>query len=419
MVGNVLILIAGLAIYSGYGLPGLGYLLGAVVLSYGAGLLIPRHRWVLWLSVALNALALVAVKLQPLTGWELLAPMGISYFTLQIIAYNADVYKGKYPPERNFLRYALHITYFPHIVIGPIEPYPAMVESLQQRRVTWDGISLGAARAVWGLLKKYVIAARVGVIVGTVSGDPELYRGPFALAAVLLYSLQLYADFSGGIDLVLGASRMLGIRLSENFNVPYFSRSVQEFWRRWHITLGAWLREYIYIPLGGNRKGKFRKLLNTLVTFLVSGLWHGIHYLLWGLLNGIFVAVGEKLKTKWKWLDQLGTFLLISLLWAFFVWPDTATALRQLGSIFTDFQYGRLLTGLSEMGLVLSDWIVLAVSGIGLWLADWKQQKLRSRFERCGPAARTAAVCALGLVVLIFGMYGIGFDASAFIYGGF
>lgn len=419
MVGNVLILIAGLAIYGGYGLPGLGYLLGAVVLSYGAGLLIPRHRWVLWLSVALNALALVTVKLQPLTGWELLAPMGISYFTLQIIAYNADVYKGEYPPEKNFLRYALHITYFPHIVIGPIEPYPAMVKSLQQRRITWDGISLGAARAVWGLFKKYVIAARVGVIVGTVSGDPELYRGPYALAAVLLYSLQLYADFSGGIDLVLGASRMLGIRLSENFNVPYFSRSVQEFWRRWHITLGAWLRKYIYIPLGGNRKGKFRKLLNTLVTFLVSGLWHGIHYLLWGLLNGIFVAVGEKLKTKWKWLDQLGTFLLISLLWAFFVWPDTATALRMLGSIFTDFQYGRLLTGFSEMGLVLSDWIVLAVSAIGLWLADWKQQKLQTRFEQCGPAARTAAVCALGLVVLIFGMYGIGFDASAFIYGGF
>lgn len=419
MIGNVLILLAGLAVYGGYGLPGLGYLLAATAVSYALGFGIVRHKWLLWVSVGLNALALLTVKLQPLTGWELLAPMGISYFTLQIIACHVDISRGKYPPVRNFLRYALHITYFPHIIIGPIESWPSMDRALQERKISWDGISFGAARAVWGLFKKFVIAARAGVVVGTISADPEAFRGAYALAAVLLYSVQLYADFSGGIDMVLGLSRILGLRLSENFDVPYSSRSVQEFWRRWHITLGAWLREYIYIPLGGNRKGKFRKLLNTLITFLVSGLWHGIHYILWGLLNGIFVCIGEKLRTKWKWADQLGTFLVISLLWAFFVWQDTATALKMTGSIFTTFNYGAFFGSLSQLGLVLSDWILLGLGTAVLWLADRLRLPLHKRFDALCPAGRTAVVCLLGLTVLIFGMYGIGFDAAAFIYGGF
>lgn len=419
MIAEILLLLAGLVIYGGYGLPGLGYLLGATAVSYGLGRLIPKHRWLLWVSVGLNALALLTVKLQPLTGWELLAPMGISYFTLQIIAYHVDICRGKYLPERNPLRYALHITYFPHIIIGPIEAWPSMDRALRERKLTWDGVSSGAARAVWGLFKKFVIAARAGVVVGTISADPGTFRGAYALAAVLLYSVQLYADFSGGIDMVLGVSRILGLRLSENFDAPYSSRSVQEFWRRWHITLGAWLREYIYIPLGGNRKGKLRKLLNTLVTFLVSGLWHGIHYLLWGLLNGVFVCLGEKLRTRWKWVDQLGTFLVISLLWAFFVWPDTVTALKMTGSIFTVFNYGTFFGGLSQLGLVLSDWILLGVGTAVLWLGDRLRLPLQKRFDALCPAGRTAVVCLLGLTVLIFGMYGIGFDAAAFIYGGF
>lgn len=419
MIGNIVIFLAGLVIYAGYGLPGLLYLLGATVLSYLAGLLIPRHKWVLWVSVILNALALLAVKAQPLLGWELIAPLGISYFTLQIIAYNADIYRGKYAPERNFLRYALHITYLPHIFIGPIEPYPAMRSALDGRRITWDGISGGAARAVWGLVKKYVIAARAGVIVSAISADPESFRGAFALAATVLYSLQLYADFSGGMDTVLGLSQMLGLRLSENFNAPYFSESFQEFWRRWHMTLGSWLREYIYIPLGGNRKGKVRKFFNSVITFLVSGLWHGIHYLLWGLINGIFVSFGEKLKTRCKFFNQAVTFLLVTLLWSFFVWPNTQTALTLLGSIFTTFNYGAFFATVGTLGLTAGDWTVLAAAAVLLWLADWKRPALETRFRKLCPACRTAVVCALALLVLIFGMYGIGFDASEFIYSRF
>jgi len=420
MIVNILIFLAGLAVYAGYGIPGLAYLLGAAVLSYLAGLLIPKHRWVLSVSVAVNVLALTIVKAQPVLGWEFVAPLGISYFTLQIIGYNVDVYRGKYAPEKNLFRYVFFVTYIPHLFIGPIEPYDKMrAAAFENRRITWDGISEGAARFLWGLFKKLVIAARAGVIVGAISADPEQFRGAYALAAMLMYSIQLYTDFSGGIDMVLGGSRMLGIAMSENFDAPYFSQSFQEFWRRWHMTLGSWLRNYVYIPLGGNRKGKARKLLNSIVTFLVSGLWHGIHYLLWGLINGIFVACGDRFATKSKLLNRLGTFFLVTLLWSFFVWPDTMTAARMVGSVFTTFNYGAFFAAVGTLGLTLGDWIVLGIAVCLLWLYDWKRQTVTDTVHAMAPAARVAVICTLGLLVLVFGMYGIGFNASEFIYSRF
>lgn len=417
---NVFIFLAGLAVYAGYGLPGLGYLAAAVVLAYGMGLLTPRFPFAMWISVAANAGMLVLLKLQPVTGMELISAMGASYFSLQLIAYNVDVKKGKYPPEKNFYRFALFVTYLPHLFIGPIEPYERFRDAMfRDRRITWQGLLHGGARALWGLFKKLVIAARLGVIIGAVSAEPQTYGGAYALLAMLLYSLQLYSDFSGGMDTVLGISEMLGVTLSENFDTPYFAQSFQEFWRRWHITLGAWLREYVYIPLGGNRKGKVRKIINTLVTFLVSGLWHGIHYLLWGLLNGIFVCFGTKLQTKWKTLNRVMTFLLVSLLWAFFIWPDALTALKMLLSVFTTFNYASMLATVGTMGLTAVDWIVLAAALLMLWGCDWFRKPLEQRFARLCPAAKTAVLCTLGLLVLVFGMYGIGFNAEAFIYSKF
>ena len=271
MIVNLIFLLVSLLIYSGYGIAGLAYLLGAVVISWVAGLLTPRWRWSAVISVVLNAVSLLMLKLQPLTGIPWLSVMGMSYFTLQIMAYQIDVFRGKYPPERNFLRYALYVTWIPHLFMGPIERYEVMAPHLTAKRVIgWDGISRGALRILLGAVKKLVIAARLNVIISAISADTASYNGAFALAAMLLYSVQLYCDFSGGIDMVLGVSQMVGIPMSENFDRPYFSQSIREFWRRWHITLGAWLRDYVYIPLGGSRKGTWRKLLNTVVTFLVA-----------------------------------------------------------------------------------------------------------------------------------------------------
>lgn len=419
MIINLGILIVGLAVYAGYGISIL-YLLAVTLLSYLAGRLIPRHRWVMWVSTILLTLPLLLLRVQHWLPWQsIIAPVGISYFTLQIIAYHADLYRGKYEPEKNLLRFGLFVTYLPHIFIGPIEPYPRMRAALEERHISWDVFLKGATRSLWGLFKKLVIAARLGVIVSAISADPEQFNGAYALAAMLLYAVQLYADFSGGIDIVLGVSRMLGIRMSENFDAPYFSQSIAEFWRRWHITLGGWLREYVYIPLGGSRKGKLRKFFNTMATFLVSGIWHGGGYLLWGLMHGILVFFGDKLKTKIKTLNRVVTFLLVSFLWSFFIWPDNITVLRMVGSVFTVFNYNVLLAGISGMGLAAGDWIVLGAACLLLWLYDWKSRSLKARFCAFSPAARVGVIGLLALAVLTFGMYGIGFKASEFIYSRF
>lgn len=420
MLLNHFLFVFGLLVYAGYGIPGFCYLAAAVTLAYTLGRLIPKHKWLLWPGVALPGLWLLLVKLQPVTGLSLLAPMGISYFTLRIISYLADVYKEVQEPERDFSRFALTMTYLPHLFLGPIEPYGTMANALfAERKITWSGIADGLVRIAWGGFKKLVIAARLSVVIGTISQDPATYSGAYALAACLLYSIQLYADFSGGIDMVLGVSRMLGIRLSENFQSPYLSESIQEFWRRWHITLGAWFRKYVYIPLGGSRKGTFRKILNTMVVFLVSGIWHGIEYLLWGVGHGIGVLFGKKLQTKSKLLNRLGTTLVVSLLWAFFVWPTAATAGKMLLSIFTTFNYGAFFAGVSELGLTAGDWIVLGAAVVLLTVYDGWTSKWHGLWAKLRPWAKTAVIGTLALLVVLFGMYGIGFNAESFIYSRF
>lgn len=197
---NVFILIAGLLVYAGYGFAGLAFLLGAVLISYILGLLIPKQAWLTWIGLAGFAAYLLLIKLEPVTGMQLLAPMGLSYFCLQIISYLADVHRKKYPPERNFFRYALFVTYLPHLFIGPIERYDTMMVSLHQRSSwTWNGFSQGLIRILWGLFKKFVIAARAGIIVSTISGDTASYSGAYALGAMLLYSIQIYADFPAAL----------------------------------------------------------------------------------------------------------------------------------------------------------------------------------------------------------------------------
>lgn len=419
MIINIIILVAGIAVYAGYGISVL-YLVTVTLLSYLAGRLIPKHRFIMWVSTVLQAFLLLLLRVQ---NWlpfsSIITPIGISYFTLQIIAYHVDLYRGKYEPEKNILRYALFVTWLPHIFIGPIEPFQKMRAALEERHIDGENFLKGAVRCMWGLFQKLVIAARLGVIVSAISADPDQYNGVYAFAAMLFYAIQLYADFSGGIDMVLGVSQMLGLRMSENFSTPYFAQSVSEFWRRWHITLGDWLREYVYIPLGGSHKGNLRKFLNIMVTFLISGIWHGGGYILWGLLHGILVFFGDKCKTKNRTWNRIVTFLLVSFLWSFFIWPDTVTILRMMESVFTIFNYKSFFDGISEIGLSAGDWVVLGVSCLFLWLYDWKRRCLNTRFSAFSPAAKLSVLCLLSLTVLTFGMYGIGFSASEFIYSRF
>ncbi len=421
MAVNLIVFFVGLLIYAGLGIPGLIYLVSETLVAYLVGRFIPRHRWFMWVSVAFHAAVILAVKLNAAADWGLLVPIGVSYVTLQIISYHVDIYRGKYEPERDMFRFALFLTYYPHLAMGPIGRWDDWDRQIDGRRITWRGVAEGGTRALWGLCKQLIIGARAAAVVGTISGDADAYKGAYVLLAVLLYSVRLYADFSGAMDIVLGVSKMLGIELKENFDRPYFSETVKEFWRRWHITLGSWLKDYVYIPLGGSRKGKARKVLNTVITFLVSGLWHGVHYIVWGALNGLLVCLGDKTKTPWKWLNRVITFVFITLLWAFFVWPDTMTALRSLGSLFTTFNYGEAAGSIATLGLDTAQWIIFGAGAAALWLGDIFRERIMNgvRGKDVAPAVFLAAAAVLALLVMTLGVYGIGFNASAFIYSRF
>ena len=419
---NLILFLVGLVIYASYGIGGMAFLAFSLLTAYVAARFVKGRKWVMILTVAVNAALLVFFKVLPYTKLTLIAPFGVSYYTFQIISYLVDVYRGKYEAERNLFWFALYVTYIPHLFSGPIERYDLMCQSLKdKRRITWQSLSDGGLRALWGAFKIFVISAPAGVLLSHMIADPKKfgeYTGAFALFAMLLYAVQLYANFSGTMDVAIGVSRIWGIGLSENFDAPYFSQSFKEFWRRWHITLGAWLRDYIYIPLGGSRCGKVRRVFNLLVTFFVSGIWHGLHYILWGLINGVLVAVGDKLKTRWKPLNIAGTFCLVTLLWAFFIWPDTVTALTMIGSVFTTFNYGALFAALPTMGLSAGGGIAFGVALILLWLFDLKRETLSAKASAFRPEAKVAIAGALTLAILLFGVYGIGFDFGGFVYTG-
>ena len=418
---NALLLIVSILLYASFGWKSLFYVFFSIIITFIAG----KHlngkckKVVLISTIVVNLAILIFIKVLPYTNLSIVAPLGISYYTLQIISYLIDVYKGKYKPEESFFNFTLFIIYIPHLFIGPISRYDDMKERLlTKRKISANNVFDGLIRVCWGLIKKFVIAGRTAILISTISGNLE-YRGAYALLAMIIYSINLYADFSGGIDIVIGVSKMLGIDLKENFDSPYYSQSIKEFWRRWHISLSSWLKDYVYIPLGGNRKGTLRKNINLLITFTVSGLWHGVNYITWGILNGIFVMFGDKLKTRFKTFNRLVTFLIISFLWAFFIWQDQIVALQMIGSVFTTFNYANLGTQILDLGLSMADWIVLGIFTIILFIFDGNKDKILYKVKNSKLEVKTILICTMILIVVILGIYGIGFNVNNFIYSKF
>jgi alginate O-acetyltransferase complex protein AlgI len=227
---------------------------------------------------------------------NVLLPVGISFYTFQALGYSIDVYYGRVKAERNFITYALFVTFFPQLVAGPIERTGNLLPQFKvNHEFDYDRITSGLRLAAWGMFKKVVIADRVAVYVNGVFGNPAVYSAASLALAVFLFAFQVYCDFSGYSDIAIGCARVLGFNLMNNFRQPFFSRSLAELWQRWHISLSTWLKDYLYIPLGGSRKGKSRQKINLLITFLISGLWHGAawHFVVWGLLYGVFQVIGQ------------------------------------------------------------------------------------------------------------------------------
>ncbi len=346
-------------------------MLFSIVLNYCAGRLLARFekndpyevkKLILTLDIVLNLALLAYFKylgllveginavLSLLRGGALAVPsvalpIGISFFTFQALSYVVDVYRGQVPAQKKLINVALYISFFPQLIAGPIVRYREINDQIEDRRVTWDGFALGIRRFIYGLSKKVLIANVLA------RGADALYKldiknvtGGMAWLAAILYTFQIYYDFSGYSDMAIGLGRMFGFRFSENFNYPYLSRSIREFWRRWHISLSAWFREYVYIPLGGNRRGRARTYLNLLIVFLLTGVWHGagLSFILWGLYHGFFsvlerLGLGKALK-KLGALGWLYAFLVVVFGWVLFRVEDVPAALQLMGRMLTPWR---------------------------------------------------------------------------------
>ena len=317
----------------------------------------------------------ISIRFSPIS---LVLPIGLSFYTFSGLSYIFDIYLGKLKPEEHFYKYALFISYFPHLLAGPIVRAGQFLPQLQKPfEFTADGLKLGITLIAWGFFKKILIADNVAPIVNATYAHPQGLPSITIIIATILFGVQVYCDFSGYIDIALGCANIIGLHLPQNFNRPYLATSTTEFWRRWNITLSSFMRDYVYIPLGGNRKGKVRTYVNLLVTFIVTGLWHGAawNFVLWGLYNGILLAIERLTQTRFtlgKTVDQLletpaGHFLKIFYAMVFFVFGLTIFRSANLEDnwyciqkfIFMDF----IFTRIEFLGIV-----IICLSAIAFFL---------------------------------------------------
>ncbi len=276
----------------------------------------------------------------------LILPVGISFYTFQALGYSIDVYRGTTKVERDFATYALFVSFFPQLVAGPIERSNNLLPQFkQQHRFDYEAVLSGVKLMVWGYFMKLALADRCGIYVDAIFNNVDKHNGGSYLVASLLFPFQIYGDFAGYSLIAIGVARVMGFRLMENFRRPYFATSVGEFWHRWHISLSTWFKDYVYIPLGGNRVGRLRNYFNLLVTFVISGIWHGANwtFFLWGTLHGILLCIEKALgigKQKFtginKFFHWAVTFVLVCLAWILFRANSLSDAMMVIKGIFTN-----------------------------------------------------------------------------------
>lgn len=370
---------------------------------------------------------------------DIVLPVGISFFTFQAISYVMDVYRGEIYAEKNFFRYALFVSFFPQLVAGPIERSKNLLKQLATpQKFSFDNAREGVLLMLWGYFLKMVIADRAAIFVDAVYGDIGMYQGWYLIVATLLFAVQIYCDFAGYSIIAMGAAKILGIHLMENFQSPYLSESVSEFWRRWHISLTSWFKDYLYIPLGGSKKGLYRKHINRIIVFLVSGLWHGAEwsFVVWGGLNGLYQVAGDILKpVREKFVhtlhinpDSIGhrlvriliTNTLICIAWVFFRAANISEAFQIIhGMLTADNMHILARAAIFSQLLGRKNFVLLAAAIALLFFSDYCKKRgivIRHIIARLPFWVQwlvfPCAVCA----VLLFGIWGTGYDAANFIY---
>ncbi|MGN0402312.1 MAG: MBOAT family O-acyltransferase [Acetatifactor sp.] len=374
---------------------------------------------------------------------DILLPVGISFYTFQALGYTVDVYRGKVKPELNPLRYATFVSFFPQLVAGPIERSESLLRQMREvdEKKVWNykNITEGLTLMVWGMFVKMVIADRVAILVNTVFDSYYQYGTVALTAGAVGFAIQIYCDFMGYSTIAVGAAKVMGFTLMENFNTPYFAVSISDFWRRWHISLSSWFRDYVYIPLGGNRCSRIRKYFNLLVTFSASGLWHGANwtFVVWGLLHGIYQIVGdftrgarqklyEMLKVKkdsfsFKLGQMLITFILVDVAWIFFRADEIRDAVGYCTRLITMWDPWNFFNQhIYTLGLDVTEMHVLVAALAALLLADLVRYRKKQTVdvflsEQC-LWFRWIVIFALMAATLVYGIYGVDFDSTQFIY---
>ncbi|TPE40013.1 MBOAT family O-acyltransferase [Pontibacter mangrovi] len=434
------------------------YLCGRMMDRYSEEERTKRKPW-LWLSLVSNLgilftfkyynfFSTAAVDLAHLLGvnyaapaFELLLPMGISFYTFQTMSYSIDVYYGRIKAEKHLGIFALFVTFFPQLVAGPIERAGNLLGQLKERHeFNYDRVTNGLKLMAWGLFKKVVIADRLAVMVNQVYNNPTDYEGIPLIMATVFFAFQIYCDFSGYSDIAIGTAQVMGFRLMENFRRPYFSKSIKEFWGRWHISLSTWFRDYLYIPLGGNRVLKWRWYYNLFVVFLVSGLWHGANwtFIVWGALHGFYQVFGnltagqrnavvDRLglnsnRTLYKFIQVVITFFLVCMAWVFFrantisdAWYITTHMFQNIGVSAMELLVQLVnprsapVLWLDRKEFILSVLFIALMEGIHI-LQRGRELRMQIAFSR--PITRWTVYSLYLFVLFYFGIY----NSSAFIY---
>ena len=391
---------------------------------------------------------------------NLVIPLGISFYTFQAVGYLLDVYWERCGIQKNWFRFLLFVTFFPQMVQGPISRYDDLQKTLYgNHKFDTTKVGYGFQRVLWGYFKKLVIADRMAVAVAALTADSSYYTGGYVLVTMIFWAIELYADFTGGIDITIGIAQMLGIDLAENFIRPFFSKNITEYWRRWHITMGTWFRDYVFYPFSISRPLKsltgfskkhfglaFAKrvavYLSTLIVWVATGIWHGAawHYVAWGLANGVILLItGEleplyqrfrnrypKLVASWGYkLFMVGrTFLLMCCIRLFDVYNSARIAIRQFVRMFTDIAKRPVkISELMDMGLGVYDYIVIVVGVVLMIIVSVCSRddvSVREKLHNKTPyAVRYALFLMLFFATILHGMYGQGVDAAQFIYNQF
>jgi D-alanyl-lipoteichoic acid acyltransferase DltB (MBOAT superfamily) len=401
------------------------YLLISLIINLGSLMYFKYANF--FIDTFVNSFSLFGQQMDSLT-LNIILPVGISFYTFQTLSYSIDIYRGQLKPTKNWLAFFSFVSFFPQLVAGPIERASHLLPQFYKTyKFNYDLVKSGLLLMVFGLFKKMVIADRAALYVNEVFNNTGNYDGVEYFYATLLFAVQIYCDFSGYSDIAIGTARTMGFNLMKNFDSPYFSTSLTEFWRRWHISLSTWFRDYVFIPLGGSRNGKFKTYANLFIVFVISGLWHGaaITFIIWGAIHGL-ILIFEKASFKLKniFFDLIGlkkstpffnlffgllTFLIVCLAWIFFRANSLSDALIIINGVFNKFDLGDIFIKETYLiGFKTNEFRILICSIIVLLFAEvlHKKYSLVKRLNSQVLIFRWFVYFLLVFAIIVFGKYG-------------